>query len=484
MYAIYARQSIDKKDSLSIEGQIELCKKYSGEDAVIYKDKGFSGKNTNRPAFLELMEAIEAGKIKKIYVYRLDRISRSISDFGKIWELLEKHGVQFQSVTEQFDTSTPMGRAMLNIVITFAQLERETTADRVKDNYIHRFTTGAWPGGPAPYGLDISRIKDQTGKTASVLIANPEKSEIVKRIFEIYSDEGMSLRKLAKELMQSGIHGPKREVWDNVTLSRLLHSPVYVKADEDVYWYYMSMGADIKSGISDFDGVHACNVIGQRDRGKNKYNSIENQKVAVANHYGLIDSKLWLKVQNKLSNNRQISLDNAGKYSWLTGILKCRCCGYAVKFNYIKGEDKLNLICSGKSNLKVCDAKISIDIRMLENTVEEKLIKVINECPAEDSSSMESEKAQMILELEQKIDRLVCALSESSEISAAYISKQIEKLHKEREKLLSADNNKRKSKLERINFANMTFEEKKLIAAQFIDRILLEGETAEIIWKI
>ena len=145
MYAIYARQSIDKKDSLSIEGQIELCKKYSGEDAAIYKDKGFSGKNTNRPAFLELMEAIEAGKIKKVYVYRLDRISRSISDFGKIWELLEKHGVQFQSVTEQFDTSTPMGRAMLNIVITFAQLERETTADRVKDNYIHRFKSARGP---------------------------------------------------------------------------------------------------------------------------------------------------------------------------------------------------------------------------------------------------------------------------------------------------------------------------------------------------
>ena len=483
MNAIYARQSIDKKDSLSIEGQIELCKKHAGEDVVVYKDKGFSGKNTNRPAFMELMEAIEAGKIKKIYVYRLDRISRSISDFSRIWEILEKQGVQFQSVTEQFDTSTPMGRAMLNIVITFAQLERETTADRVRDNYIHRFATGAWPGGPAPYGFDISRVKDQSGKSVSVLAANPEKSEIVKKIFDAYSRAGTSLRSLANELTLSGIHGPKREAWDNVTLSRLLHSPVYVKADEDVYWYYMSLGVDMQSDISDFDGVHACNVIGQRDRSKNKYNSLENQKFAVSNHYGLIDSKLWLKVQNKLSNNRQISLDNAGKYSWLTGLLKCRCCGYAIKINHSKTDNKFYLICSGKSNLKVCEAKIGLDIRALEKTVEEKLTKVIDECPSEDSTHVDSEKAQMILELDQKIERLICALSESSEISAKYISKQIEKLHKEREQLLSA-NNKKKTKLTRINFASMSFEEKKLIAAQFIDRILLDNESAEIIWKI
>ena len=152
MNAIYARQSVDKKDSLSIEGQIEQCRKFAGDDAKIFKDKGYSGKNIKRPAFTELIKAIECGTVKKIFVYRLDRFSRSIADFSRLWELLEMYDVEFYSATENFDTSTPMGRAMLNIILVFAQLERETTAERVKDNYYHRLKLGAWPGGPAPVG--------------------------------------------------------------------------------------------------------------------------------------------------------------------------------------------------------------------------------------------------------------------------------------------------------------------------------------------
>ena len=161
--AIYARQSVDKKDSLSVEGQIDLCRKFVGEEAVVYEDRGFSGKNIRRPAFLELMQAVESGQIQKICVYRLDRFSRSIADFSRIWETLEQNGVEFVSVTENFDTSSPMGRAMLNIVLVFAQLERETIAERVRDNYRHRFVLGAWPGGPAPYGFDLTKI-DENGR--------------------------------------------------------------------------------------------------------------------------------------------------------------------------------------------------------------------------------------------------------------------------------------------------------------------------------
>ena len=194
MDAIYARQSIDKKDSLSIEGQIEHCRRYAGEEIQVFQDKGFSGKNTRRPAFTELMQAVEAGQIQKIYVYRLDRFSRSIADFSRLWEVLQTYGVEFQSVTEQFDTSSPMGRAMLNIVLVFAQLERETTAERVKDNYLHRFSLGAWPGGPAPYGFDLIKITDD-GRRVSSLAANGQAS-IVQTIFEEYAKPETSLRSI------------------------------------------------------------------------------------------------------------------------------------------------------------------------------------------------------------------------------------------------------------------------------------------------
>ena len=107
MTAIYARQSLDVKDSLSIENQIELCRRAAEGEVRVYQDKGFSGKNTNRPAFLRLMEAVKGGEIRRILVYRLDRFSRSIADFSQIWTVLEQFNVQFQSVTENFDTASP-----------------------------------------------------------------------------------------------------------------------------------------------------------------------------------------------------------------------------------------------------------------------------------------------------------------------------------------------------------------------------------------
>ena len=150
MDAIYARQSVDKADSLSIQGQIDLCQKQASEDYKVYQDKGYSGKNTNRPAFQRMMEDVEKGLIQKIIVYRLDRFSRSISDFGKLWDTLKKYRVEFVSINETFDTSTPMGRAMLNIIMVFAQLERETTAERVRvchDSDTIRFLQPLWRSG-------------------------------------------------------------------------------------------------------------------------------------------------------------------------------------------------------------------------------------------------------------------------------------------------------------------------------------------------
>lgn len=120
--AIYARQSVDKKDSISVESQIEFCKyELKGGNCKEYTDKGYSGKNTDRPKFQELVRDIKRGLIAKVVVYKLDRISRSILDFANMMELFQQYNVEFVSSTEKFDTSTPMGRAMLNICIVFAQ---------------------------------------------------------------------------------------------------------------------------------------------------------------------------------------------------------------------------------------------------------------------------------------------------------------------------------------------------------------------------
>ena len=481
MDAIYARQSVEKKDSLSIEGQIELCRRYAGEEVRIFQDRGFSGKNTKRPAFTQLMQEVEEGNIQKILVYRLDRFSRSIADFSRLWELLERCHVEFQSVTEHFDTASPMGRAMLNIVLVFAQLERETTAERVKDNYIHRFSLGAWPGGPAPYGFDLTKVPDGEGRLASALRANAQ-AEIVTQIFTQYAQPAASLRSVAKALTARGIHGPKREVWDSVTLSRLLHSPLYVRADEEVYWYYLSQGLQIRQDIRAFDGRHACNLVGRRNRSRNQYSAPAGQMLTVANHAGFIPSDLWLKVQDKLARNAQLPRGNAGKYSWLTGLLKCGRCGYAVKINYARAEDRFYLLCSGRSNLSNCGAAIQIDLRELEESVAGELQGMLDACPPEAIPPL-PDASQAILAAEEKIDRLVAALAQSSDIAADYISRRIDRLHKEREALL-AEHRRSSPRTQRLNFDAAGFPEKKLIAGEFIEKILLQDDHAEIIWKL
>ena len=153
--AIYGRQSIDKKDSISIESQFEFCRyELKGGEGREYKDKGYSGKNIERPDFQRLLQDIKLRLIKRVIVYKLDRISRSIVDFAKLMELFKQYNVEFVSCTEKFDTSTPMGRAMLNICIVFAQLERESIQMRVQDAFYSRCTKGYYMRGRTPYGFD------------------------------------------------------------------------------------------------------------------------------------------------------------------------------------------------------------------------------------------------------------------------------------------------------------------------------------------
>ena len=164
--ALYGRQSLDVKDSLSVPMQIKKARAECGEGEVCkqYVDKGFSGKNTKRPGFLQLMQDIEDDLIGRVIVYKLDRFSRSILDFAEAWAVMERHQVEFLSVNEKFDTSTPMGKAMLFILMIFAQMERETISERVTDNYYERAKFGGWLGGPAPFGMELYRIRDESGK--------------------------------------------------------------------------------------------------------------------------------------------------------------------------------------------------------------------------------------------------------------------------------------------------------------------------------
>lgn len=478
---------MEKADSLSLQGQIDLCRRETGEDVKIYQDKGYSGKNTNRPAFQRLMEDVEKGLIRKIAVYRLDRFSRSIADFGRLWETLQKHGVEFVSINETFDTSTPMGRAMLNIIMVFAQLERETTAERVRDNYYQRAALGSWLGGPPPFGFSIGRLPGQDGRLVPTLVPDSHQ-HIVARVFSAYVERDASLGSVARALNADGIPAPKRATWDNVTLSRLLHSPLYTMADEEIYLYYKGKGMIFANEIADFDGLHGGMIVGKRNRTANKYNDLQDQHFSLSNHFGYIPADLWLQCQYKLDGNRQLGQTGKGKHSWLSGLLKCGSCGYSIKVN--REGAKYYLTCSGRSNLGLCAQSIRVDLRTLEGAVEAELEALLAECPADNAtgSPADQEAAASIAKIEQKIDRLMSALAESTDLSMQYINRELARLEKTRQEILERQSKQKahpnRVARSRIVFSALDFGQKKLVAAQFVERVNLQDDSAEIIWRI
>ena len=156
--AIYIRVStthqIDK-DSLPMQRKdlIAYCELILGiEDYEIFEDAGYSGKNTDRPAFQEMMQKIRAGSFSHLLVWKIDRISRNLLDFAEMYEELQSLRVTFVSKNEQFDTSNAMGEAMLKIILVFAELERNMTSERVTATMISRANQGLWNGGRIPYG--------------------------------------------------------------------------------------------------------------------------------------------------------------------------------------------------------------------------------------------------------------------------------------------------------------------------------------------
>ena len=483
--AVYARQSVEKQNSLSIDGQIDLCRKTAGKELKVYQDRGFSGKNTQRPDFQRLMKDIRAGRIDKLYVYRLDRFSRSVADFGNLWSTLQENNVEFVSVSENFDTSTPMGRAMLHIIMVFAQLERETTAERVKDNYYKRASLGAWPGGPAPYGFSIGRLPDAGGSLRSALVIDPDHAEIVKRIFETYAEEDESLGSVARMLNAEKIEGPKRDTWDNVSLSRILHCPAYVMADEQVRLHYQGLGANVTSAPEAFDGVHGLLLVGKRDKAKKKYTDVHEHSVSVLNSEGFIEPDLWLRCQNKLSRNRQLGNSGKGTHTWLTGLLKCAECGYSLKVSVTNSGRYLN--CSGRYNLSKCRAEIRADLSELETAVSSQIQAMLDECPDKPVQKRHDDGlAKQLDELDRKADRIIGAFSESSDMTSSYLHRALVKIEEERNKIL-AEKQHRDTHVDlpkKLVFSALSFEEKKTVAAQFIRRINISGENVEIVWNV
>ena len=326
--AIYGRQSVDRKDSISIESQIEFCKyELRGGNFRKYTDKGYSGKNTDRPKFQEMMADIRRGLIKRVVVYKLDRISRSILDFATMMETFQEYNVEFVSSTEKFDTSTPMGRAMLNICIVFAQLERETIQKRVTDAYYSRCQHGFHMSGAAPYGFQLEPTTIE-GIRTKMMKPDPETADIAKLMFEMYSQPGISFGDIARYFADEGILIYGKEMKRGF-ISQLLRNPIYAQADLDMYEFFKSQGTVVVNEATDFAGTNGCYLYQGRDVQERKNKHLKDQILVLAPSEGLVSSDTWLRCRKKLMANKTFQGGRKAKNTWLAGKVKCGRCGYS-----------------------------------------------------------------------------------------------------------------------------------------------------------
>jgi site-specific DNA recombinase len=307
--AIYTRKSNEEgleQEFNSLDAQRESGEAYIASQknegweclAEHYDDGGFSGGNMDRPAVARLMADIKAGKVDCVVVYKVDRLSRSLLDFAKIMEVFDQHKVAFVSVTQQFNTSTPMGRLVLNVLLSFAQFEREIIGERIRDKIAAQRRKGKWTGGFPVLGYDV----DRSGGSPK-LVVNVDEARRVREIFELYLSLG-SMLPVVEELerrdwcnkewtTKKGANkggGP----FDRGSLYALLTNPLYV--------------GKIKHKGDVFDGEHEA----------------------------IITTELFQKVQSLLQRNgRTGGVEVRNKYgALLRGLLTCRTCNHTMVHNF------------------------------------------------------------------------------------------------------------------------------------------------------
>lgn len=236
--AVYTRKSTEEgleQDFNSLDAQREACEAYIQSQRhegwrvvkAHFDDGGSSGGTMNRPALMRLLESVKRHEIDVVVVYKVDRLTRSLSDFAKIVELFDAHGVSFVSVTQQFNTTSSMGRLTLNVLLSFAQFEREVTAERIRDKIAASKRKGMWMGGQTPLGYDVKDRK---------LVANKSEAAIVRKLFQLYlylgsvrrlKEEADKLELVTKRRQQNG-HQTGGKPFTRGNLYKLLSNPLYI----------------------------------------------------------------------------------------------------------------------------------------------------------------------------------------------------------------------------------------------------------------
>ena len=538
-FCIYSRKSKATLKGDSIGNQIEMGLKYVRErysdaseaDIDVYEDDGFSGKNTKRPDFTKMMEKVKKGEYAFLIVYRLDRISRSVGDFADILEILERTNTKFVSLSENFDTSSIMGRAMMSIASVFAQMERETISERVTDNMLLLSHTGRWLGGRTPVGFKSVRMEANPDagipKAYSMLLEDDEEIIAVQRAAELYMTEG-TIRGTIQALFNANIQVNGNKQLSDFSLKAILTNPVYCIADQDAYEYFYELGCAMPREREEFNGEFGCMPYNRHNLkpGKSTLRDPSEWVIAIGRHRGIIPGKTWVMMQRRLQTNaflhpRDQSARN--NYALLTGMLVCKRCGskmYTQPQNSGRGKRRASgsfiYLCERRKSLgkAACDCP-SVSGKNLDAVVREALSQYQSEGNvfAERLAALKDTQARQrnidtdiviqrasIAKLEKKMFALVDRLSDPDLPTDAveYIKVQTKQLSAEiaegKEKIAQLQEAEAKSDeaqkgynficgmLDQFNetYGNLSIPEQRDILRSVIDHIEWDGENADI----
>lgn len=378
-FFIYSRKSVYTGKGESIENQIEMCRQYihskfsdvSDTDITVYEDEGFSAKNTDRPQFQQMLRDIKLKKPDFVVCYRLDRISRNVSDFSSLIEDLNDRDISFVCIKEEFDTSKPMGKAMMYIASVFAQLERETIAERVRDNMLMLARTGRWLGGTTPTGYTSEKqqeiIIDGKVKTSCKLKDNPDELRTVDTIFEKFL-ELRSVSGVSKYLIKQGIKSRNGKFYSLPGIKEILQNPVYCVADKDALDYFTAQNSDVCFEEKDCSEKHGLLAYNKRDYKKKHAprQSMDKWIIAIGKHKGRVSGKKWVAVQNIIEDNIPTGKKPAkmhNDYSLLSGLIYCEKCGSRLFAKARSGKGAtpglFDYVCSNKlrGGTGLCDCQ-------------------------------------------------------------------------------------------------------------------------------
>lgn len=516
--AIYVRKSnySEKSDStkLQYEMGVEYCKKnYPGADVICFEDDGFSGSNTQRPSFTQMMEGVRNGMFNIVMCYKIDRISRSVNDFSKFFDTLTEYSVSFVSVKEQLDTSSPMGRAMMYFCSVFAQMEREVITERTADACLNLSQSGRWAGGKPPVGYRAVPVQSG-GKTHKMLEINEEEAEYVRKIASDFMEKGC-LNAVEAYYKKNKIRSINGNYMSSTQIWHILRNPIYCTADAAAYDYYKSLGCIMSSPREAFDGTHAIMSYGRTSGGKKKKHVANDQsqwRISVGLHKPIFDSKTFIKIQNMFSSNK-IDKTRKIKCGMLRNVLTCKC-GWKMrpKEKFDKQYNKIyrHYYCHRRSRygtdecqmpfvrMEILDEmvismlkKIAIDKNCIDEYIEKK-----EEKP--DKNDAIRIKNQ-IKKKQKSIGNLVDAISKNPDSSSAkYLMDEIDNLDSEKKRLeyelLKLDINKKeyenfdKTKENLYlqikdfveNFETLTIEEKTEFLGNTLKECMWDGEVLHV----